>query len=338
MLSTAKPGQPSPPLSVIESLGRGFETVSSQASLLLIPMVLDLFLWLGPQLSLEPLVEPVANALDTQLSATEAPDQSRELIHTMLTEAGETMNIFGMLSTFPLGVLSLMVSEPPMLTPIGNTSVIPLNNMSGLVTSVIILNLVGIMLGAVYFVLIAQQVLPEEARWSEPEVISGIWVNWLRLTALAVTIVAALVVILPPTFLLATLLGFLHPMLASIAGFLAIMAVMSVMFFLSFSIHSIVLKGSKVITAIRDSMHLVRSNVQAVSGLLVLAMLMARGLRYLWTLPNSDSWLLLVGVAGHAFVATGLWAATFIFYQDRYRWGHEMHDWIQQQTPRTNQT
>jgi hypothetical protein len=36
--------------------------------------------------------------------------------------------------------------------------------------------------------------------------------------------------------------------------------------------------------------------------------------------PEETSWLSLVGVAGHAFVTTGLLAASFIYYRDADRW------------------
>ena len=45
---------PTPPVGVIESFTVGFETVASRLVLLLLPLVLDLFLWVGPRLSYRP--------------------------------------------------------------------------------------------------------------------------------------------------------------------------------------------------------------------------------------------------------------------------------------------
>ena len=95
--------------------------------------------------------------------------------------------------------------------------------------------------------------------------------------------------------------------------------------------HGIVLRGSRVKQAIIDSILLVRRNMPAAAGLLTLGLLISWGMGYLCAIPNSDSWLLMLGVAGHAFIATGLVAASFIFYQDRYRWTNEMHEWIKKQ-------
>ena len=54
---------PAPPLGVIESLARGFETVSRRLGLILLPLALDLFLWTGPRLSINSLVQQGVTAL-----------------------------------------------------------------------------------------------------------------------------------------------------------------------------------------------------------------------------------------------------------------------------------
>ena len=41
-------------------------------------------------------------------------------------------------------------------------------------------------------------------------------------------------------------------------------------------------------------------------------------------MPSSESWMLVVGIVAHAFVATGLYASTFHFYKDRMRWTGEV--------------
>jgi len=40
----------------------------------------------------------------------------------------------------------------------------------------------------------------------------------------------------------------------------------------------------------------------------------------LWRIPPENSWLTLIGLAGHAFVATGLISASFIYYHDTRQW------------------
>jgi hypothetical protein len=40
-------------------------------------------------------------------------------------------------------------------------------------------------------------------------------------------------------------------------------------------------------------------------------------LGFIWSLPTSDSWTLLIGIVGNGCIATGLTAATFVFYRER---------------------
>ena len=49
-------------------------------------------------------------------------------------------------------------------------------------------------------------------------------------------------------------------------------------------------------------------------------MLLGSGLDMLWSTPAADSWMLLVGILGHAFISTGLLAASFVYYNDGVRW------------------
>jgi len=48
--------------------------------------------------------------------------------------------------------------------------------------------------------------------------------------------------------------------------------------------------------------------------------ILSQGLNLLWRIPPTDSWLALVGIAGHAFVVTGLLAASFVYFRDADCW------------------
>jgi hypothetical protein len=57
------------------------------------------------------------------------------------------------------------------------------------------------------------------------------------------------------------------------------------------------------------------------ASIFVLAVfLVSQGLNILWAVPPDNSWMLLVGVIGHAFVTTALLAASFIYYRDMNTW------------------
>ena len=64
--------------------------------------------------------------------------------------------------------------------------------------------------------------------------------------------------------------------------------------------------------------------MNAVIGLLAVCVLMILGLGYLWNLPSSESWTLLIGISFHAFVLSGIYASSFHFYIDRSKWSGEV--------------
>jgi hypothetical protein len=56
---------------------------------------------------------------------------------------------------------------------------------------------------------------------------------------------------------------------------------------------------------------------------------LTQGLDILWRIPPSNSWLTLLGIAGHAFVTTGLLSASFVYYRDADRWARNLHQRVQ---------
>ena len=86
---------------------------------------------------------------------------------------------------------------------------------------------------------------------------------------------------------------------------------------LLFVIPSLVLGGRGLLRAVWESFVLIHTQFSSVMGLVLLVLVIYQGLGYVWSLPPGDSWSLLVGILGNACVATGLTAATFVYYQER---------------------
>ena len=87
-----------------------------------------------------------------------------------------------------------------------------------------------------------------------------------------------------------------------------------------FSPHGIFILGQNAFAAILQSLRMIRFTLPT-SGLFLLgSLLISEGLGYLWRIPPNDSWLTLVAISGHAFISTGLLAASFIYYRDINVW------------------
>jgi len=315
---------PSAPIGVIDSMGRGFETVLSHISLIALPLLLDMFLWLGPQLSVAPLIAEVGVLLEVQLRSSDIPYEMYETVQNTLVDVGESLNVFGLLSTAPLGVPSMMVASVSGGTPLGSELRIPVTSGASLFGLTVGLSVAGLFLGTMFFGLIARQVLPEAERWTDEQYLELLWSQWLRLIGFACAVLLAMLLFGFLMAMLSALLSMLHAVLGGMATSLGIAFWLWALFFVAFTVHGVVMHNRNLLPALRNSLRLVRWNMPAVIGLFVLIIVLSWGLGFLWSLPPGDSWLLLAGITAHAFVATGVVAATFHFYQDRLRWCDEM--------------
>lgn len=319
-----KPTEPAPPVSVIESLTTGFETAAARAGLMLLPLLLDLFLWLGPHISIRPLTSKLSEVLEQEVLATEAAGDSRFQLLDTLRRLGDSVNVFAFVSTAPLGIPSLIAGKSPTVTPIGAAQTWMVHGELELITLVLGFSLIGLLLGAVYFGLIARQLTPTDQRSDLAELLSRIWIDWARIVAFVTIILVVFGILTVPLLLMVGLAGLLNTTLANVVMSVGVAAGLWLLLYVGFVVHGIVLQKRGLLAAIWESVRLVQWNLPGVIGLFTLVMIISWGLGFLWNIPAADNWLLLASIGGHAYIATGLATATFVFYQDRSRWWNEL--------------
>jgi hypothetical protein len=173
----------------------------------------------------------------------------------------------------------------------------------------------GLLLGTAYLSLAAR--LAESSQIGLGQWARRLWIDWARIVALVIIALVAAFTVSVPFFLAVEIVGLFAAPLASFALLAGIGMGMWAMFHLFFAAHGILLRRDGVADAIRSSILLVRQNRLSSAGLLVVAVLISLGLSTIWNMPPSESWARLVGIAGNAFVSTGLVIATFVYYQER---------------------
>jgi len=89
---------------------------------------------------------------------------------------------------------------------------------------------------------------------------------------------------------------------------------------LFFSPHGIFSLEQKAVPSILMSIRMVRFFLPGTSMFIIFCILISEGFNMLWVLPGSDSWLLALGIGGHAFVVTGLLSASFLYYRQGLKW------------------
>ncbi len=321
---------PAPPLGIIAAVATGFEMVNARLGLILLPLALDLFLWLGPHVSIVHLMPPVAQALqDAAVAAggTPALHANADFWVALLSDFAAKFNLFAYLSTAPLGLPSLLASRLPTALPGGVPLVWYVESVPQYLLLLGLCVLVGLFLGALYLGGIAQQVRDRRVRWRL--LLRTVWGDWARLTALGALALFVVIVLGLPLLLLTLLVLAFNQTIASFVWVAGLSVVLWVLFYGAFALHGMLLHRRGLFAALWDSLRLMQINLPAAAAMFLLVVLINVGLSAVWSLPSDGSWLLLLGVAGHALISTALFTATFVFYQDRLRWWVEMRQSLQ---------
>lgn len=310
----------SSPPSLISSLMAGFDVVSNNISLILFSILLDLVIWFGPRLQMVRLFEPVLKE-----SAVLAGIQDTETLD-MLNQGVKQLNLFVSLRAFPVGIPSLMSGRLPTSTPwISQPIEIEVLTFTKMVGIWALLVLVGIALGTFYFSMVAQASLTDtlsfkKALSSWPRHFSQVLLLSLFMYALVVLL------IIPLSCLLSGLMfvGVGMRQLPMIAALFLSAVIIWIFLPLFFSPHGIFAFGRTMWESMVHAVRLSRATISATGMFILVIVLLSEGLNVVWNLPKDDSWFMLVGIAGHAFITTGLLASTFIFYRDADLWLSEL--------------
>ena len=299
----------SPPLpGIIATLVAGFELATSQIWLVAFPVVLDLFLWIGPRLRITELVAELVEALSGEPEIAELVD--------IIVDVGPQTNLFTLLSFPIIGIPTLIGRLIPEQTPTRPVSY-EVGDEYAYTLIVVVLSLIGIGLTALYLYLIGRVIKEgsEIERQTFSENLRSIFVAFLRLLGFIIVFSVILMFLAIPLLPVAFILGMINSNLfvgVMLVAFIVVAA------YLSLAIPGIVMNNRPIFMAIRESIKLVIKNLMTTLNLLVIVFLIAIGTNLLWHLPEFGSWFTIVGILGHAFISTALATAIFIYYRDRY--------------------
>jgi hypothetical protein len=309
------------PPRLISSLGAGFNAVTNNVSLIILPIVVDLMLWFGPHLRIKNLLLPGIHALNAQaleMQAQVSPDmveiisQGQGIWDTIL----EHFNLFSVLRTLPVGVPSLLAFRGVIASPLEKVGIYELPSPLSVFGSWLLIVLFGILLGTIYFNAVARSstetVQPFSARLLARQ--------YLQTMLLTITMALILLVISVPSFVLLSISALISPALAQTVLFAITFIILWLVLPLFFSPHGIFMKKIRARDAVFQSMYLARMFMPNTGLMIFLIILIGQGMNVIWLLAEWDSWMALVGIAGHAFISSGLLAATFVYYRQGTDW------------------
>jgi hypothetical protein len=293
--------------SVWATIAAGFDVTARHFWLVLIPVLLDSFLWLGPRLSLRLLVERMASFLQQESAVATG------LNIDLLLDIAPRTNLFTTLSVPFIGVPALMAGIAPEKTPLP-PMLIELSSVALLFLLFVLLSVLGLALTAVYMTLTASVVREMPVR----QALGKLFANWLKLMGLIIALIFFAMIVYVPVVFAGFLAALINQALASVILLAGPVIVLWLAVYLVFTPHGIFVNGRPLWRAMIESSQILRYFLLSAVMLLLVILLIGRGVDWLLLLADDGSWLTWISIWGHAFVSTALLVATFIFYRDRY--------------------
>jgi len=311
---------------VIDTLSAGYQAVNRRPGLLAIPLLLDLFLWLGPRLSIAPLVRHALALYDVFLQqalagATISAEQASQLqaasaqVRQAAEQGAASFNLFSLLASGRLGVPSLLASLSP-TAGFWSPSVTTMDNGLAFLGLAIVLLLAGLLVGALYLGAITQGV--RDDRFAPALLLRQVWRYWGQVVAYLALIVGLIFLLGAPFAFVLGLATLFSPLLGSFLLGLAWVIGIWTAIYLFFALAAIFVSEVGPLQAIWHSFNIVRFNLWATLRLIIVVSVIGLGMPLLWEMVVGNPWGVLAGIGGNAYIGTGLSAASLIFYRDRY--------------------
>lgn len=298
-------------MSIIDTLTAGFNTATRNLVLATIPVLLDLFIWLGPKLSIAPVigkmvrlyqraVESLPATASPGMDAPEMFEATTMMLDTLQNTVGRT-NLLALLAWGRLGIPSIAG-----VNPIESDArwIIEISEYWEMLLFQLLIWGVGLFLACIFLGMLGQQT--REERLDVVNLARRVPMYWLYMALIFIPFGIFLVFSLSTSILLGPFAIF------------AAVGILWLMLYMSFLPQAITFAEQKPLGALRSSFLIVRSNFWTALGLILLINVINTGLGLMWQrfLMNSVVGTL-VAILGNSYVGTALTLALFIFYRDR---------------------
>ncbi len=303
-----------PPPGIINSIKAGFDTIATHITAILLPLLLNLFLWLGPRLRMDALFNSIKGNVISIWKTGGIPAEDIQRAMELYENTIPRINLFWIFRTIPIGISSLFLPQKASQTPLGVPAILQVSAAS-LLGWIFLLTLAGWIGGGLYFRSVAW--LATANKDDHP-----IGVSRAIAQTMLVSIVWGIlsVMILAPVFLVLAVLLQFSAFIANLLVLFLSLASMWVIVPLFFWPHGVFLKHQNFFTSMLSSVQMARFTLPTSSMFVLTVFLLTFGLNFLWSIPPEDSWMTLLGIFGHAFVTTALLAGSFIYYRDMNVW------------------
>ncbi|HRK89892.1 MAG TPA: hypothetical protein PK152_12225 [Anaerolineales bacterium] len=302
-----------PPPGIISSIKAGFDVVASHITAILLPLLLNLFMWLGPRLRMDALFDSIKDDVVSLWQTGGIPLEEIQLILEWYDRTIPNVNLFWFLRTLPIGISSLLLPKGTLDTPLGDPAIWQVG-APGLFGWTFLLTFLGWVGGALYYRSVAWVVLADKAQ------VAGVFSAILQSILISFLSNFLIMALLFPIMFLLFLTAQFSVFLTNLFVLFLCLAAMWIIVPIFFWPLGVFMKKQNVFTSMLSSIQLTRFTLPTSSLFVLAVFLLAYGLNFLWRIPSENSWMALVGILGHSFVTTALLAASFIYYRDMSVW------------------
>lgn len=291
---------------IIDTISLGYGLITRRPWLIALPVLLDLFFWLGPRLSMQPTVDAV-----TGLLAAQGGENAGML--EALRRMGTQSDLFMLLAVQVPSLIRWLdptTSALPAMRP-----VVTLTSVLATFSVALLLLVAGLLLSMLYLAPIAQVVRSGGADMLRAPRLAGR--AWLRLLLLVALLSGVGMVVIVPLSALAAVTALAGLNLLAPFSILLQVAVIWLFIYLYFVINAILVSDVGPLQAIRNSIAVVRHNFWASLGLMLLSALIIEGLTRVFRLFTGTTVGIPLAIIANAYIGSGLAAASMIFYRDR---------------------
>jgi hypothetical protein len=306
---------------IIDTLSSAFDRVTKRPWLALVPMLLNIGIWIGPKLSISELTKQIVLALPSAPELGSQYEQSMEVLIDWLADLGAQANLLSALSMGALGLPSLTSASAPPVTLLSATQrLIEIQTWSTFFGLVALFAVLGLLLGCFCLSLIAQEARDEDLDWGR--VLTVTLRSWARLVALSLLVLIIVATAAMGTSIASSLLMLANPGFAWFALNLFSLALVWVLLYAAivfyFAPKAIILDDTGILLSLWYSFNVVRRNLLPTMGFILLINVIQTGLLYIWRALAVSTVGTLAGIAGNAYISVGLVMASFVFYRDRF--------------------
>jgi hypothetical protein len=310
--ATAVPG-------VIDTLSGGFDRVNRIPWILGFPILLDVILWLAPRLSGAPVFHRLATSLSDlygSVATTGLDDTTVKFMRERIADFDTNAATFNLLFLIPTSLAPIPTIEPSSIT--GSFS-LELTSGEVLLAVVIGFALLGTLFGCFFRGILAQQV--RDGKVNAVALARRVPFYFISVLGFVLLAIGAIVAILIPLGIVIGLISLVSPtigvLVLSATGAAANVFAFLVVIYLYFWVDAVVVSGVGPLRAAVNSGRVVANNFWSTILFIGLVLVISQGTSLIWNALDQIPIGMVIAIAANAYIATGLTAASMIFYQTR---------------------